>query len=245
MESPAKEKVQGKDAQRHTCWNPGCMKEGTKRCSGCRTARYCSVACQQTHWLNSHRAECPALAEARKKRKEAEEKGEPIAASEENTAQSKEEKQEEEQKTSAKKKRSKKKKSKSRSATASPANALVPSSSSVSASSAPSANAPTKANCITIKAGAFSNAQELRALIQATPLRNLGSEYEEIREIRQRFGWASPSEAGQFYPRDQHMYYYFVYCDRAVQKDKKVPVNQAMQLALMDEIRGDVMLVYR
>ncbi|KAG2497980.1 hypothetical protein HYH03_004239 [Edaphochlamys debaryana] len=54
------------------CGNPGCEVWGEggevdlplKRCSGCRTVRYCGRACQQAHWRGGHKEECGALAAA-------------------------------------------------------------------------------------------------------------------------------------------------------------------------------------
>ncbi|XP_019436178.1 PREDICTED: ubiquitin carboxyl-terminal hydrolase 18-like [Lupinus angustifolius] len=43
-----------------------CGKQGTKICSRCKTLRYCSQECQQSHWRSGHKADCkvPAQNEA-------------------------------------------------------------------------------------------------------------------------------------------------------------------------------------
>lgn len=228
MERPSKGKEQDTGATSRTCWNAGCLNEDTKRCARCRTARYCSVVCQQTHWLSSHKAECAALAEARQKQLQ-EDNGETqdgSATAVEGNAQSQ-----------PKKQRAKKKAAKGRNAS--------PSSAKSGDSSTPSSFATTNANCFTIKAGAFNNEQELLcAFLQATPLCACG-EFDQMREIRQRYGWSSPAQIGHFYPRDVYQYYYAVFCDKSVQGDESVPVNHAMELALSKEVRGDVMVVHR
>lgn len=222
MERLSKGKGQDKGATSRTCWNAGCLNEDTKRCARCRTARYCSVVCQQTHWLSSHKAECATLAEARQKQLQ-EENGEANGVEGNCNAQSQ-----------PKKQRAKKKAAKGRNAS--------PSSAKSGDSSTPSSSATTNANCFTIKAGAFNNEQELLcAFLQATPL----CACSEIREIRQRYGWSSPAQIGHFYPRDVYQYYYAVFCDTSVQDDESVPVNHAMELALSKEVRGDVMVVHR
>ena len=43
------------------CAAPGCgATTGLKRCSGCRSVRYCSVACSRAHW-QEHKVECRRL----------------------------------------------------------------------------------------------------------------------------------------------------------------------------------------
>ncbi|KAG6535449.1 F-box protein At1g67340-like [Zingiber officinale] len=49
-----------------TCSNGGCGRPETRRhefsmCSACGLARYCSRACQATHWKYSHKAECTPI----------------------------------------------------------------------------------------------------------------------------------------------------------------------------------------
>ncbi|PVF97418.1 hypothetical protein CPB86DRAFT_785895 [Serendipita vermifera] len=52
------------------CWNTDCEKHGLVdeaveskllRCSSCKTARYCSAACQTKDWKAGHKGECKAL----------------------------------------------------------------------------------------------------------------------------------------------------------------------------------------
>ena len=44
-----------------TCRARGCADAGTKRCSVCRAAYYCSKECQKTHW-KEHKKECHKMA---------------------------------------------------------------------------------------------------------------------------------------------------------------------------------------
>jgi hypothetical protein len=46
---------------------------GSKRCSGCRTAWYCGVACQRADWQAGHKEMCKVLAAARKQEQQLEE----------------------------------------------------------------------------------------------------------------------------------------------------------------------------
>jgi hypothetical protein len=54
------------------CWNLQCTDHSgpseaqlpTKRCAGCKVARYCSPACHKAHWP-AHRASCKAAMAAR------------------------------------------------------------------------------------------------------------------------------------------------------------------------------------
>lgn len=40
------------------CAAPGCgVTAGLRRCSGCRTVRYCSMECSRAHW-QEHKADC-------------------------------------------------------------------------------------------------------------------------------------------------------------------------------------------
>ncbi|CAH0369226.1 unnamed protein product [Pelagomonas calceolata] len=43
-----------------TCAAPGCLKEAHLKCSRCQTVRYCSKACQVTHWKAGHSKACRA-----------------------------------------------------------------------------------------------------------------------------------------------------------------------------------------
>ena len=43
-----------------TCAAPGCPKEAHLKCSRCQTVRYCSKACQVTHWKAGHAKACRA-----------------------------------------------------------------------------------------------------------------------------------------------------------------------------------------
>ena len=43
-----------------TCAAPGCPKEAHLKCSRCQTVRYCSKACQVTHWKAGHSKACRA-----------------------------------------------------------------------------------------------------------------------------------------------------------------------------------------
>ena len=45
------------------CSIPDCAKEGTERCARCKTARYCSAACQRAHWA-THKPDCARIAAA-------------------------------------------------------------------------------------------------------------------------------------------------------------------------------------
>ncbi|CAF9932803.1 MAG: hypothetical protein ALECFALPRED_005382 [Alectoria fallacina] len=40
-----------------TCANPDCTAQGTKRCTGCQRASYCSSTCQKQDWRN-HKSAC-------------------------------------------------------------------------------------------------------------------------------------------------------------------------------------------
>lgn len=42
------------------CLNFGCGKPALKRCSRCKTARYCSTTCQSSHW-SIHKRDCAVL----------------------------------------------------------------------------------------------------------------------------------------------------------------------------------------
>jgi hypothetical protein len=42
---------------RRACARALCHEEGTRRCSRCKSVRYCSLACQEADWP-SHKAEC-------------------------------------------------------------------------------------------------------------------------------------------------------------------------------------------
>jgi MYND finger len=41
------------------CSKPSCSKPGTRKCSGCRSAKYCSRNCQRSNW-SAHKAACQA-----------------------------------------------------------------------------------------------------------------------------------------------------------------------------------------
>lgn len=43
-----------------TCAFPGCSKDGTKLCSQCGEAAYCSGECQKAHWTTGHKECCRA-----------------------------------------------------------------------------------------------------------------------------------------------------------------------------------------
>jgi hypothetical protein len=45
------------------CSIPDCAKGGTERCARCKTARYCSAACQRAHWA-THKPDCARIAAA-------------------------------------------------------------------------------------------------------------------------------------------------------------------------------------
>ena len=49
-----------------TCAAPGCPKEAHLKCSRCQTVRYCSKACQVTHWKAGHAKACRAAPAAPK-----------------------------------------------------------------------------------------------------------------------------------------------------------------------------------
>ena len=57
MTEPASEKPSRSDT---TCAAPGCLKEAHLKCSRCQTVRYCSKACQVTHWKAGHSKACRA-----------------------------------------------------------------------------------------------------------------------------------------------------------------------------------------
>ncbi|KAE9587893.1 hypothetical protein Lal_00002786 [Lupinus albus] len=40
-----------------------CEKQGTKKCSRCKTVRYCSQECQHSHWRSGHKADCKVSAQ--------------------------------------------------------------------------------------------------------------------------------------------------------------------------------------
>ncbi|KAF8911026.1 hypothetical protein CPB84DRAFT_1763158 [Gymnopilus junonius] len=61
------------------CWANDCLNEATQRCSGCKTAFYCSAACQIAMW-SAHKKECKInrmLYDMEQKRAE-EEKNKPL-----------------------------------------------------------------------------------------------------------------------------------------------------------------------
>lgn len=45
------------------CSNPSCSKPGTRKCSGCRIAKYCSRDCQRSEW-SVHKAACKAASQS-------------------------------------------------------------------------------------------------------------------------------------------------------------------------------------
>ena len=57
MTEPASEEPSRSDT---TCAAPGCPKEAHLKCSRCQTVRYCSKACQVTHWKAGHSKACRA-----------------------------------------------------------------------------------------------------------------------------------------------------------------------------------------
>ena len=57
MTEPASEEPSRSDT---TCAAPGCPKEAHLKCSRCQTVRYCSKACQVTHWKAGHAKACRA-----------------------------------------------------------------------------------------------------------------------------------------------------------------------------------------
>ena len=57
MTEPASEQPSRSDT---TCAAPGCLKEAHLKCSRCQTVRYCSKACQVTHWKAGHAKACRA-----------------------------------------------------------------------------------------------------------------------------------------------------------------------------------------
>jgi hypothetical protein len=44
------EKVKASNDGGPKCANGGCTKQGLHRCGGCKSAMYCSAACQKVHW---------------------------------------------------------------------------------------------------------------------------------------------------------------------------------------------------
>lgn len=92
-----------------------------------------------------------------------------------------------------------------------------------------------------IKAGSFSSIEELKSLLVPVTLSSFGNENAEKAEILQKFGWRA-SEVGQFYPRQGHSWYYFVYGNTSAAAN--VPENRAMSLALRKRVRGDVLVVH-
>lgn len=48
------------------CGNASCDKEGTKRCTRCFTAWYCSRKCQQVEWRGAHKQTCKPFDEVRR-----------------------------------------------------------------------------------------------------------------------------------------------------------------------------------
>ena len=61
MTEPASEQPSRSDT---TCAAPGCPKEAHLKCSRCQTVRYCSKACQVTHWKAGHAKACRAATAA-------------------------------------------------------------------------------------------------------------------------------------------------------------------------------------
>jgi hypothetical protein len=45
-------------AQKLQCANQDCTNVGTKKCSGCMSAKYCSRECQTQDWKNRHKLGC-------------------------------------------------------------------------------------------------------------------------------------------------------------------------------------------
>ena len=43
------------------CWAAECENSGTQQCSACMIARYCSPACQKTHWKAEHKKKCKKM----------------------------------------------------------------------------------------------------------------------------------------------------------------------------------------
>jgi len=47
-----------KPTTQRQCSNKQCTNEGSKTCSRCKSARYCSQQCQKVHWKAIHKREC-------------------------------------------------------------------------------------------------------------------------------------------------------------------------------------------
>ena len=76
MAEPASERPSPSDT---TCAAPGCLKEAHLKCSRCQTVRYCSKACQVTHWKAGHSKACRAAPGAPANRPEEPAPGAPAA----------------------------------------------------------------------------------------------------------------------------------------------------------------------
>ena len=59
-EPPAEPPTAPAPAAQSHCAAPGCLKEAHLKCSRCQTVRYCSKACQVTHWKAGHSKACRA-----------------------------------------------------------------------------------------------------------------------------------------------------------------------------------------
>ena len=59
-EPPAEPPTAPAPAAQSRCAAPGCPKEAHLKCSRCQTVRYCSKACQVTHWKAGHSKACRA-----------------------------------------------------------------------------------------------------------------------------------------------------------------------------------------
>ena len=59
-EPPAEPPTAPAPAAQSCCAAPGCLKEAHLKCSRCQTVRYCSKACQVTHWKAGHSKACRA-----------------------------------------------------------------------------------------------------------------------------------------------------------------------------------------
>jgi len=58
--SQKKNETKKEPKTKEICAAIDCENTGTKKCSGCLVARYCSSDCQKTHW-NDHKRECKTL----------------------------------------------------------------------------------------------------------------------------------------------------------------------------------------
>ena len=102
-----------------------------------------------------------------------------------------------------------------------------------------------KSNCFLIHPLASSGQQESndRDCMEPLNLRSYGNWGAEMRELRERLGWAEANEAGKFYSHQgEDTWYYYVYSPPVSSKSRP-PKNEVASRCLGKTVYGDVAVV--